>query len=70
MIVMVTSCGLENHLVQALEKSPDSQYHLAQQVRTLSLPSEMGERFKVIAMGRGINKDLIGFTKANYLYKL
>ncbi len=63
-------CGLENHLVQALEKSPDSQYHLAQQVRTLSLPSEMGERFKVIAMGRGINKDLIGFTKANYLYKL
>ena len=66
----LVGCGLENHLMQVLEKSPDSQYHLAQQVRTLSLPSEMGERFKVIAMGRDINKELIGFTMADYCYKL
>lgn len=49
---------LEKFFIRALEESPDNQYKLAQHVRTLSLPSEMGERFKVITLGKGHSNDL------------
>ncbi len=45
--------GLESLFNQALDNKPDQQYRLAQQVRTLTLPSEMGERFKVISLTKG-----------------
>lgn len=35
---------------------------LSQQVKKLTLPSEMGELFKVIAMGKGIDAPLTGFS--------
>ncbi|CAA6824317.1 MAG: Unknown protein, partial [uncultured Thiotrichaceae bacterium] len=31
---------------------PEQQYSLAQQVRLLTLPAEMGERFKVISLAK------------------
>jgi SAM-dependent MidA family methyltransferase len=34
---------------------------LAQQARLLALPGEMGERFKVLALGRGYHAPLRGF---------
>lgn len=42
----------------------DTRQHLAlmQQVKKLTLPSEMGELFKVIALTRGIDLPLIGFA--------
>ncbi|PID33961.1 MAG: hypothetical protein CR976_02845 [Thiotrichales bacterium] len=45
--------GLESLFNQALDNKSDQQYRLAQQVRTLTLPSEMGERFKVISLTKG-----------------
>ena len=66
----LAGCGLEALFMQALTDCPDQQYPLAQQVRTLSLPSEMGERFKVIALNKGINADLIGFSLIDYKHKL
>lgn len=45
--------GLEPLFNQALDNNPEQQYQLAQQVRTLTLPSEMGERFKVISLTKG-----------------
>ncbi len=53
--------GLESLFNQALDNKPDQQYRLAQQVRTLTLPSEMGERFKVISLTKG-------FTSADEAY--
>lgn len=39
--------GLEQHFQQLLLQNPNQQYALAQQIRVLTLPAEMGERFKV-----------------------
>jgi SAM-dependent MidA family methyltransferase len=66
----LTNAGLENHFMQALDKNPDDQYKLAQQVRTLSLPSEMGERFKFIALSKNYNQSLIGFNENDQRYRL
>ncbi|MEE9303883.1 MAG: SAM-dependent methyltransferase [Thiotrichaceae bacterium] len=66
----LTGCGLEDLFVDELTKNPEQQYQLAQQVRTLSLPSEMGERFKIIALCKKFNNDLIGFSTMDYRHKL
>ncbi len=62
-----TQCGflLENGL-EGMMPDPDkvSQQELmafAQQVKTLTLPSEMGERFKVMAVGKDMDQELLGF---------
>ena len=57
--------GLEELFIQALETHPNNPYKLAQQIRTLSLPAEMGERFKVIAFNKGFTAALDGFRLAS-----
>jgi SAM-dependent MidA family methyltransferase len=66
----LSNAGLEAHFMQALDAKPDDQYKLAQQVRTLSLPSEMGERFKFIALTKDYNKPLQGFAALDQRYRL
>ena len=66
----LANSGLETLFIQALETNPASQYHLAQQVRTLSLPSEMGERFKVMAFTKGFTPALAGFRLADQRHRL
>ncbi len=39
------------------------QYQLAQQIKTLTLPSEMGELFKVLALAKGYKTPLQGFKR-------
>jgi SAM-dependent MidA family methyltransferase len=41
-----------------------------QAIKKLSLPSEMGELFKIIALGQQINDELIGFQANNQLFRL
>lgn len=43
---------------------------LAQQVKTLTLPGEMGERFKVLALGRDYDHSLRGFSLADHRIRL
>lgn len=43
---------------------------LAQQVKKLTLPSEMGELYKVIALGRGMHAPLIGFQMQDHSARL
>jgi len=43
---------------------------LTQQVRKLTLPSEMGELFKVLALGRGIATPLAGFALLDHRDRL
>jgi SAM-dependent MidA family methyltransferase len=52
-------------LTRFAEETPDdtrARLSVAQQIKTLTLPSEMGELFKVIALGRGVEPPLLGFT--------
>ena len=62
--------GLEQHLIQALEYEPNKHYQYAQQVRTLTLPAEMGEHFKVMIVGKKINEGLLSFTGVDSRHKL
>ncbi len=57
------SSGLESLFNTTLESHPKQQYQLAQQVRTLTLPAEMGERFKVMSLTKG-------FTSASQAHTL
>lgn len=66
----LASSGLETLFMDTLNTNPAGQYKLAQQVRTLSLPSEMGERFKVIAFTKGFTPDLLGFRLADQRHRL
>jgi SAM-dependent MidA family methyltransferase len=43
---------------------------LASEARKLTMPGEMGERFKVMAWTRGIDLDLAGFAVRDFLHSL
>ncbi len=66
----LTNNDLETLFMKALNDNPDRQYKLAQQVRTLSLPAEMGERFKFIALGKSYDKSLRGFSNLDQRVRL
>ena len=54
-------CGLDSMLAESDPSDMDVHMQLAQQVRRLTLPTEMGERFKVLAMTSKLQQPLIGF---------
>ena len=54
-------CGLEEFLLQAGPAASVDYLKAAQQVKTLILPGEMGERFKCIGLTRGIDAPVPGF---------
>ncbi len=45
-------------------------YETAQQIKRLTLPSEMGERFKVIALAKGNDEALLGFNQFDQTERL
>lgn len=58
--MFLLACGLTD-MVEGVEDDAE-RIRLAQQVKTLTLPSEMGELFKVMALGTGLSETaLIGF---------
>lgn len=64
------NCGLEDLFIEALQAEPQASYRLAQQIRTLSLPAEMGERFKVMALTKGFTTPLLGFRLGDRQHRL
>jgi len=54
--------GLPQVLEQAMGEEVSQQITLNQQVKKLTLPHEMGELFKVIALTKGLDSLLIGFS--------
>jgi SAM-dependent MidA family methyltransferase len=66
----LASNQLEALFMRTLDESPEKQYELAQQIRLLSLPSEMGERFKVIALSKDYAFNLDGFSLLDQRYRL
>ena len=55
-------CGLEELLADMNQLDIKAQTKIAQQVRILTMPEEMGERFKVMALTKDYNSILQGFT--------
>ena len=55
-------CGLENLLANMTSLDIKSQTETAQQIRKLTMPEEMGERFKIIALTKDYDQTLIGFS--------
>ena len=56
------NCGLAD-IVEKTETNTEIEHlKLVQQMKTLSLPGEMGERFKVIGLARNFSQPLRGFA--------
>jgi SAM-dependent MidA family methyltransferase len=56
------NCGLTDLLARTPADNARAYLPLARQVDKLTSPAEMGELFKVIALGRGVPQPLLGFT--------
>jgi SAM-dependent MidA family methyltransferase len=54
--------GLPAILEQSARAAPEQQARLAQQVKRLTLPGEMGERFQVMAFARKLDVDALPFA--------
>lgn len=61
--LFLLGCGITDFIPPDLD--PLLHYQLTQQIKKLTLPSEMGELFKVIALTKNFNEALIGFSINN-----
>ena len=59
--------GIEQFMAEMGDATTVEQVSRAQQAKILLLPTEMGERFKVMALSKQYNKPLKGFGQANDL---
>lgn len=59
-------------LMEYVDANQDAvvQYQQAQQIKRLTLPSEMGERFKAIALSKSFDQELVGFSHLDQIGKL
>jgi len=64
------NCGLAE-LVDNIEATSEvDNFKLVQQMKTLSLPGEMGERFKVLGLSKGLKENVPGFEVRDLRYSL
>lgn len=64
------ACGLMEQVSERAADGAPEQLALMQQVKRLTLPDEMGELFKVIALTRGMDTALLGFSMLDNRGKL
>ncbi|MEE8482101.1 MAG: SAM-dependent methyltransferase [Acidiferrobacterales bacterium] len=57
----LTANGLETLMANSDPNNTRAHLEMTNQIKKLTLPSEMGELFKVIALGKNIDLDLAGF---------
>ena len=60
---------VDSYLIDMDSNSPEY-LQLAQQLKTLTMPGEMGELFKVIALGKNFDQELQGFALKDDRYRL
>ena len=58
-------CSLENLIPNMDLLDIKSQTKISQELRTLIMPDQMGERFKFMALTKEYNENLLGFSKMN-----
>ncbi|HGG59688.1 MAG TPA: hypothetical protein ENK26_07190 [Gammaproteobacteria bacterium] len=66
------SAGLPELYAEIMEQNADpaSRFELARQIKMLTLPSEMGERFQVMAFSNDFQTPLSGFARGDRRYRL
>ena len=62
------NCGITSFMPSC--EDPTLHYAFTQQIKKLTLPSEMGELFKVIALTKNYQQPLLGFTHMNQTERL
>jgi len=68
--MFLLGCGLKE-ILQEMEQLPDKErLMLAAQVKQLTLPAEMGEKFQVMALSRDLDLELRGFELLDLRYRL
>jgi len=60
--MFLLGCGLEEVAAEALQQDARTTLTVTNEIKKLTLPQEMGELFKVLALGRGIDIPLRGFA--------
>ena len=72
--MFLLACGLDNILAEFESLSERDRLKINNQVRQLTLPGEMGERFQVMALSRGLDQafseNLQGFSITDLRYRL
>ncbi len=63
-------CGLTEMAAVAPASETRQRIQLAEQIKRLTLPGEMGEVFKALALARGIAHPLLGFTLKDFRSRL
>ena len=70
----LSGCGILHMAEQSVEDDLDKQMRIAQQLRTLIMPDEMGEMFKMIALTQDLpfelSTQLIGFSLSDMRHSL
>ncbi len=64
------NCGITDLLAQTSPEDAAVYLPLANQVQKLLSPAEMGELFKVICLGKGMDISLLGFTQGDQRHRL
>jgi SAM-dependent MidA family methyltransferase len=68
--MFLMGCGLDQVLAGMDSLADADRLALASEVRRLTLPSEMGEKFQVMALTREFTADLAGFSQLDLRYRL
>jgi SAM-dependent MidA family methyltransferase len=68
--MFLMGCGLGELHAAEVNDDVTQQLLLSQQIKTLTLPSEMGERFKAMALTKEFEEPLIGFMQQDYRNRL
>jgi SAM-dependent MidA family methyltransferase len=63
-------CGIEKIMEELKYEDVREQLEASRQIKLLTMPDEMGERFKVIALGRNIDMALRGFSLVDHRRRL
>jgi SAM-dependent MidA family methyltransferase len=66
----LVNCGIVEMMAEADPAGLRSYVPLASQAQKLLAPSEMGERFKVLALGKNVSSPLLGFARGDRTHTL
>jgi SAM-dependent MidA family methyltransferase len=66
----LVNCGITDVLAQANVESALHYAPIAAEAQKLLSPAEMGELFKVLALGRGVKQPLVGFSQGDRSHTL
>ena len=68
--MFLLGAGLDDELAGLAGLPVDDQMRLAAEARQLTMPGEMGEKFKAMALTRGLDMPLRGFEALDQRHRL